>query len=385
MKKNPGGANGPSSHSDAREGNTRVTHESLAKKDEGVKNAEEGNDEGESEEQMRERLERERFEKELIEDHKRKKSVEKSPPEESETDSNIAGDVRQRTKRKANSPKENLEAKRKNVGKESEESETEPDVEVEDEFERIRFMMEQLVKNMEDMVLKKKISKSNCERQMVLAREVEKSLRNIEIEQAEMRGRLKERKKVVEEVVRVVGMRDKVVKEGGDGVQSYAEAASGKGEKEQRADGTIPKGKVRTEIILTMEGCDPEEVKARFMRNKPKDIGVNIDKIIKTRRGVILEVNSREEAEKLKGNQKLIEEGYEMKEGTKKNPMVLIYDVDAGSKEDEVMKEMWERNVMEIGMKEDEFLRAVKVRRKMIQKGKDGNREERNKGENWIM
>lgn len=79
----------------------------------------------------------------------------------------------------------------------------------------------------------------------------------------------------------------------------------------------------------------------------------------------------------------LRKKGYVVSKRVKKRPMIMVYDVAKGPEEESILKEMYERNFVE-SMTEQEFLRAIKVRRKIKQSKRGGNRDKFEK-ETWIM
>lgn len=67
--------------------------------------------------------------------------------------------------------------------------------------------------------------------------------------------------------------------------------------------------------------------------------------------------------------------GYKVVENERKKPMVLFYDEDKGMPEDQVLENLYVKNFGGLGMTEQEFLRAVKVRRKVSQASQRGEKE----------
>lgn len=119
------------------------------------------------------------------------------------------------------------------------------------------------------------------------------------------------------------------------------------------------------------------------MTEDPKKLGVNVERMIKTRRGLVVAVSSKNEVEKMMNSADLRKKGYVVTERVKKRPMIMIYDVEKGQEEADILKEMYGRNFVE-GMTEQEFLRAIKIRRKVKQQQRGGNREKTER-ETWIV
>lgn len=139
----------------------------------------------------------------------------------------------------------------------------------------------------------------------------------------------------------------------------------------------------KAEVVITMEGKDAEEIRRRIIKENPKDLGVRVNKLIKTRRGLVVSMNNKGDVERMMTNGRLKEKGYIIAEGVRKRPMMMVYDIDRRMKEEEVMKEIYERNFAE-GRSEQEFLRSVKVRRR-IRQGQEGGERGREEKETWIM
>lgn len=137
-------------------------------------------------------------------------------------------------------------------------------------------------------------------------------------------------------------------------------------------------GPGRSEVIVTMEGKDSKDVRREMMKEDPKILGVRVERMIKTRRGLVVALSNRVEKEKLLKSETLKGKGYVVREGAKKLPMFMIYDI---PKKDEkgTLKEIWERNYEDLS--EQEFLNAFKVKRKIKQaqdrRSKDEDKEEK--------
>lgn len=92
-------------------------------------------------------------------------------------------------------------------------------------------------------------------------------------------------------------------------------------------------------------------------------------------------MGNKEDAVRMVDNERLRGKGYVVKESVAKRPMLMVYDVGGGVEEKEVLKEMFERNFSE-SMTENEFLRAVKVRRRIKQRNGRGESDGK---ESWVM
>lgn len=234
---------------------------------------------------------------------------------------------------------------------------------------------------MEDMVvdvlIKAKVKKEYRETLVAGLRNLKDVFVEIELESAEMRGRLRERGVIVDEIRKM----RREEKDGNEGeVGSYAGAVKRDGGRSCGAG--VERGRGKLEVVVTMEGKDSEEVRREIMKENPKELGVNVERLIKTRKGLVVEMTTKNEVERMMNSESLRRKGYVVREGVKKRPTVMIYDLEKGP-EEEILKEMYMRNFSE-SMTEQEFLRAVKVRRKIGQK-KGGREKEKVERETWIM
>lgn len=145
----------------------------------------------------------------------------------------------------------------------------------------------------------------------------------------------------------------------------------------------------RNEVVIKREGKDADEVKSEVKRIvDPKELGIHVKRVLKVKRGVVVEVDSKEEAEKLKNCINLINKGYKVEGGRKKNPVIMIYGVEQGDEED-MLRELYERNVQPNEISEEEFLKGMNVRHKMKMRSAQGRNDARNREierkENWII
>lgn len=95
--------------------------------------------------------------------------------------------------------------------------------------------------------------------------------------------------------------------------------------------------------------------------------------MVKTRKGLVVAVRAKEDVAKLKASAALTGRGYKVMENERRD---LLYDLDKGLCEAKVLESLYVKNFGELGMSEQEFLRAVKVRRKVSQARQRGERGE---------
>lgn len=71
---------------------------------------------------------------------------------------------------------------------------------------------------------------------------------------------------------------------------------------------------------MTMEGKDSEDVRREMLKEDPKKLGVRVERMIKTRKGLVVAVSNRMEKDKLLQSETLKEKGYVVREGEKRYP-----------------------------------------------------------------
>lgn len=63
-------------------------------------------------------------------------------------------------------------------------------------------------------------------------------------------------------------------------------------------------------MIVTMDGKDAEDVRREMMKEDQKKLGVRVERIIKTRKGLVVSLSNRVEKEKMMNSETLKEKGY---------------------------------------------------------------------------
>lgn len=139
-------------------------------------------------------------------------------------------------------------------------------------------------------------------------------LTEMEIENAELRGRVMERGMFMKEI------RNVVVERGGEGpgtgaAVTFAEAAKG-----VRREGKL-------EVVVSREGKDSEDIRKDILGMDPKAIDVRVESMVKTRKGLVVAVRGKKDVAKLKASAALTGREYKVVENERKRPMVLLYDV----------------------------------------------------------
>lgn len=292
--------------------------------------------------------ERRRMEEEMLALHKRRQSIERSPP--------------------SKKPRKEAEGGL-DVTVESEEDEMEVVAEVGAREEKKIDEARRILQGMEDLIVdvfhKAKVKKEYRDMLLDAVKNMRSVVVDMEIEAAMNRGRLAERGELMREL-RKVGHYG-----GGDGQRAGAityAIAAGAG---RALEGGSRENRERSmEVVITGEGKDPEDIRRDLVRGNPEGLGVRVERMIKTRKGLVVAVSGKEDAERLKTNEELKRKGYVVKDGLRKNPMIMVYDLEKGRVEEDTLKEIFQRNFRETSMSEMEFLRDVKVRRKIKQVGR---------------
>lgn len=124
---------------------------------------------------------------------------------------------------------------------------------------------------------------------------------------------------------------------------------------------------------------EAEEVK-KLMKEviKPGELGVNIRRVRKTARGVLLEMESEEQLKKLEKNPAFASKGLSVERLKKKKPKVMIYDVDKDVPEEEVIKNIYDQNLANSEITKEELVAEFKCVHKF------DNRSERSRV-HWVV
>lgn len=104
------------------------------------------------------------------------------------------------------------------------------------------------------------------------------------------------------------------------------------------------------------EGKEPEDVKKMLKETiSPGEMGINVRRVRKTARGVMVEMESEEQVKKFEQNAELVRKGLIVERMKKKKPRVMIYDIDDDVTDDEVIKSIYEQNLVGADLTLDQF------------------------------
>lgn len=186
----------------------------------------------------------------------------------------------------------------------------------------------------------------------------------IEREMCHMAGRLAER-------VSIEGMLGKEVTGRAvvPGPRSFAETL--KQPKIPRITGI---SKVTTPKVLFVRSADEkqdlEAVKEVIKKSiRPSKMGVNIKRVTKTARGVMIEAEGVEQLEKIKSCDELKDKGLVFDRPRKRDPKIMIYDVEDTDNDIEMIEDIYEQNVkdkIDIDIFKKEFHIVHKYRKRGV-------------------
>lgn len=94
---------------------------------------------------------------------------------------------------------------------------------------------------------------------------------------------------------------------------------------------------------------------------RPSQLGVNVRRVIKTARGVMIEAEGQDQLDKIKGCGQLAGQGLVFDKPTRKSPRVMIYDVEVPTNMDELIEDIYCQNLSGSGMELETFKKESKV------------------------
>lgn len=95
-------------------------------------------------------------------------------------------------------------------------------------------------------------------------------------------------------------------------------------------------------VVIRQENKESEEVKKKLKELvKPSEIGLKVKRLNMIRNGVIIEAETEEGIENLMKNETLKEAGMKVGKPMKKNPQIMVYDVNPVLTDKEVQEEIF--------------------------------------------
>lgn len=168
--------------------------------------------------------------------------------------------------------------------------------------------------------------------------------------------------------------------------KTYADMVRAKTERKPKVTGIRGQpARTRNEVIVSLNGKDVEEIKKEIKNAmNPREMGIHVKQVLKVKRGVVIEVRDKEEVLKIKNSQSMKDKGFKVEVGKKKNPIVMIYGYDSSIPEDEVLVDIYERNVGTDVMFREEYLENIVVKHR--HRSRQAVERSRNKElGNWVL
>lgn len=123
-----------------------------------------------------------------------------------------------------------------------------------------------------------------------------------------------------------------------------------------------------------------EQVKDKIKETvKPSVLGINVKRVTKTARGVMIETEGVEQLEKLEKCSALQQKGLIVEKPKKKLPRLMIYDVDQAEKDDDIVEDIYRQNYSDSGLELDTFKSEFKCIHKYTR------RDPNDKRTNWVV
>lgn len=132
-------------------------------------------------------------------------------------------------------------------------------------------------------------------------------------------------------------------------------------------------GPMGVRVIITADGKSVDEVKENLKRMiQPEELGVGVKAVVKTKRGLVVEVDSEEGREKLVARG--VENGLTMKKEKGEMPMVVVRGVPKEMTNDELMEKVRKGNFMELSKEDfgERFVVVHRLRRRGEERGNGG-------------
>ncbi|KAG8331611.1 hypothetical protein J6590_038418, partial [Homalodisca vitripennis] len=132
-------------------------------------------------------------------------------------------------------------------------------------------------------------------------------------------------------------------------------------------------------VVVKQENKESEEIKRKLKELvKPSEIGLKVRRLRMIRNGVIIESESEEGVENLLKSDALKSAGMTVEKPTKKNPMVMVYDINPALRNEAVKAEIYKRNMQGSDIEEEDFNTEFTVKHKYQEKTERRNKVKRN-------
>lgn len=220
----------------------------------------------------------------------------------------------------------------------------------EDHFENIDIGLEKMVEWLRNPTINKLITRPQQAKFKGIVYMLRQELVKCREDRARLETRIEERGSLVDVVRKTV--KEELEKKTdltvvGGSIGSYA-SVIGRKEVPRVPKITGVKGPVLPApkmVIVKSEGKDSKEVEATLKRLvKPAEIGLKVKRLSTIRNGVIIEAEDNMGVDNLISHKGLKDAGLKVGKPTKKNPVVMIYDVGKELNNDEVRQEIFSKN-----------------------------------------
>lgn len=164
---------------------------------------------------------------------------------------------------------------------------------------------------------------------------------SLRMEVSYMDGRLSERLHIEEAISTETGQSEV------SGVPTFAEVLKSKEAKVPKITGI---SRMKTPKVVFVRSADDkqdlEEVKKVIKTSiRPSKLGVNIRRVIKTARGVMIEAEGSEQLERIKSCHELQDKGLVFDKPKRRSPRLMIYDVELPENERDLIEDIYDQNM----------------------------------------
>lgn len=275
-----------------------------------------------------------------VKDRKRKAHVQKfTPPKEKSM---------RRDKRSEN--EDDLDTDVDAVGIEEDDRSVSP--EETDNFEMMRKISDSLIKWATNMSKSKRITGTQLADFKEKMETMKELLYRVEKEHTFMSGRLAEKLKI-----------EKIIQKTAGGATAGEATTFAEAVKKPMAP-RVPKitGVTRVaapKVIFVKSDQDKqdlEEVKNMIKTSiRPSQLGVNIRRVIKTARGIMIEAEGEAQLDRIKTCAQLADKGLVFEQPKKRSPRLMIYDVDVPDQKEEMTEDIYQQNIAQSEIDIDTF------------------------------
>jgi len=282
---------------------------------------------------------------------------------QSESDADLS--KRKKKKRARNSP--GMDATKKSRSELLDSGEEESCEELEDPLENMEALVQKLKNWAISPAVVTKISKPQAEKFNKYINMLREEIVCAREERARLDTRVKERSEIGKMVREIVREEVDKIKSGMEETsESYAHAAKKVLPDIPPISGNNgPVVQAPKQVIVRHETKESEVVIKELKKLVlPSSIGLKVRRLVSIRNGVIVEADTEEGADNLVAHAPLKEAGFIVERPTKKKPVIMIFDVGADLKDEEIKDEVFSRNVQGSSIRKDEFLEEFQIRRK---------------------